>query len=341
MAELRAAWFSRHDVPPDIRAALHDYAITQVNPPGRGGSARDVYQCIATTAGFVDLIIYIGPRRWVKGLLFLMARNQPKATLIMPIMESHQPGVWAGDWRLLSISAEKNCVIWSDRWTTNGKEPKVNRNPRDEMIVKARRLLADRPREMEVVILDTETTGIDLMHDEPVEIALIDTQGRTLFNQRIKPTVPISDGAARVHGISLAALENAPSFEDVHVELRQILHNKMVVGWNVEYDLAMLENAARHAALSAFYPGERLAERPILCAMKMHAAFYGEWNDYRGEFKWQRLERACDQFGIEDATIPGAAHSALGDVWRTLEVLRYMGDTALSTEADDEPRPGQ
>ena len=39
-----------------------------------------------------------------------------------------------------------------------------------------------------LVILDTETTGFD---GEVIELGLVDADGRTLFDERFRPTCPI------------------------------------------------------------------------------------------------------------------------------------------------------
>jgi DNA polymerase-3 subunit epsilon len=41
-----------------------------------------------------------------------------------------------------------------------------------------------------------------------------------------------------------------------------------------------------------------------------HAEWVGEWNDYRGSFRWQKLQ--------------GGDHSALGDCVATLETIKKM-----------------
>lgn len=188
----------------------------------------------------------------------------------------------------------------------------------------------------EIVILYTETTGLNLDVDQPVEIAVINATGKVLFDKRIKPTISIDDGASAVHGIGLDDLADAPTFAEVHDELALVLQDKIVIVWNSDYDKAMLANAAREHHLTN-------PIRESLCAMKLYAQFYGEWNDYRGDYRWQKLDAACDQCGIEAATIPGGLHSALGDVQRTLAILRFMADEPLPDDADDgnEEKPEQ
>ncbi|NQU86108.1 MAG: 3'-5' exonuclease, partial [Mariniphaga sp.] len=69
-----------------------------------------------------------------------------------------------------------------------------------------------------LVFLDLETTGINIVTDRIVEIALlkIDIDGSEEEKlQRINPEIPISDEAKRIHGISNNDLVNEPTFKEV------------------------------------------------------------------------------------------------------------------------------
>ena len=48
--------------------------------------------------------------------------------------------------------------------------------------------------------------------------------------------------------------------------------------------------------------------------MLEYAKFVGEWNNYHGNYRWQKLE--------------GGDHSAAGDCLATLEVIRTMAGAA-------------
>ncbi len=49
--------------------------------------------------------------------------------------------------------------------------------------------------------------------------------------------------------------------------------------------------------------------------MQLYSDFVGEWNDYFGSNKWQKL--------------PGGDHTALGDCLATLEVIKYIAQTPV------------
>lgn len=156
----------------------------------------------------------------------------------------------------------------------------------------------------QVVILDTETTGLD--YAEVIEVAIIDLDGQVLVNQRVKPKGEITDGAYRVHQISAEMLAECPTWDQVYPRVSEVLKGKKVIVYNAGFDSQVLD-----------YSGY-LYQLPELeckwdCAMEAYARYYGEWNAYFGSFKWQRLE--------------GGDHSALGDCLATLELIKRMANT--------------
>jgi DNA polymerase-3 subunit epsilon len=162
-------------------------------------------------------------------------------------------------------------------------------------------------------ILDTETTGLDPSVDQAVEIAVIDQDGNTLFNRRVKPTCAIGEKAIAIHRIDAQALTNAPGFGAVADDFTRAIAGRTLVIYNASYDTWVIRNTFRGAGLAA----PRLDP---MCAMLQYARFHGDWNGYHQSYRWQRLTDAiaqCD-LPIKDA------HSALGDCRMTLAVIRHM-----------------
>ena len=157
----------------------------------------------------------------------------------------------------------------------------------------------------DLVILDTETTGLDVS-DDPVQIAVIDRNGATLFNSLIKPRDParLLEGAARVNGIYPQDVENAPSFPAIYPALAAALRGCFVVVYNADYDLPLLAETCEYHSLPHLpYAGAD-------CAMLAASQWFGWWSYYWQGYQWQPL--------------PGGDHTALGDCLATLEVLRAM-----------------
>lgn len=154
------------------------------------------------------------------------------------------------------------------------------------------------------VILDTETTGIDI-RAEVIEIAVIDHTGNQLFHSFVRPLniSRMPPGAKRVHGISMSQLKKAPTFDKVRPELENILHGKRVLCFNAEYDQRLLRQSAKAAGINA-------VSLNFECVMLKYSAYVGKWSEYHKDYTFQKL--------------PSAAHDALGDCLATLKVIHKM-----------------
>lgn len=163
--------------------------------------------------------------------------------------------------------------------------------------------------------LDTETTGLG-PSDEVIEIAVIDHDGTPLIDQRVRPAAPIPLAATRVHGISDADVANAPPFAAIAAELARLLHQRTLVIYNAAYDLRLLAQSARRHAC-------RRPADSAHCAMQLYAAFYGDWNPTRHDYRWQKLADAAAQMGL---AIDEPLHSARADAVLTRRLLQAIAE---------------
>jgi DNA polymerase-3 subunit epsilon len=158
----------------------------------------------------------------------------------------------------------------------------------------------------DTLILDTETTGLGSLA-EIVQIAVINLRGEVLLDRLVRPVGPIPDEASRIHGITLKHLEDAPAFDRIGAEVRDLLHGKNVLIYNAAYDTRLLRQSAAAVRLKA----DMFAMAAMFqCVMQQYSAWVGDWNDYHANYKWQRL--------------PGGDHSALGDCQATRKLLFKM-----------------
>lgn len=165
------------------------------------------------------------------------------------------------------------------------------------------------------VVLDTETTGLN--EGEIVQIAIINPEGRVLLDTLVKPVRGIPAEAQRIHGIGLEMVKDAPRWNVVVPEIMKAITGHDVITYNATYDRRMFHQAGEALGL------EKIAWKEIAhwhCAMLAYAEFYGEWDSYHGNYRWQRLGIAARDCMVEVKD----AHSALGDCLMTLGVIRYM-----------------
>lgn len=171
----------------------------------------------------------------------------------------------------------------------------------------------------EFVIFDTETTGLNSW-DEIIQIGVIDQDGNTVFESLIKPTKPITN--AQYHGITDEMVNDAPPFSAVYQRIKEALDGKIVVAYNFEYDNRVLQqNIAKYGPEYAMQPITFAAQH---CAMNWYAQYNGEWNDYHGNYRWQKLGEALAAFGLKHEDVGSKAHDACTDARATLAVIKKM-----------------
>lgn len=165
------------------------------------------------------------------------------------------------------------------------------------------------------VVLDTETTG--LYQGEIVQIAIVDASGKTLLDTLVRPINPIPSDATAIHGITDQMVQSAPTWGDIWLDVSMTLAGRNVVVYNAVYDRKMMHQAAEAAGLPKF---EWKEHARWWCAMEAFAVVYGDWNDYRQSYRWQKLTTAARYYNLPVTN----AHSALGDCLMTLGVCKGM-----------------
>lgn len=164
------------------------------------------------------------------------------------------------------------------------------------------------------VVLDTETTGkMDDPKLEIVQLGIIDKYGSTVMDQMFKPKGDITLGAQNVHHIRPIDVENKPKFNELYPLICEKLSGKLIIAYNIAFDKLAMNNTCKMWGVPPL-------ENEWDCAMLAYAKYYGEWNDYRGNWRWWKLVEAAAELGVEVIK----AHDALGDVKMTLKVVQAL-----------------
>lgn len=164
------------------------------------------------------------------------------------------------------------------------------------------------------IVLDTETTGLSSNYDEILQLSIIDNDGNTLYNQYFKPQHCSEwKQAQAVNGISPEMVKDCPSITAELPKIQAIFSSVgKIVGYNTQYDLSFLQAT-----------GVNIAEdTEIIDVMRDFAEIYGEWNDYYGEYKWQKLTTCADYYGYDWGS--DTAHDSLSDCRATLYCYNQM-----------------
>ena len=161
--------------------------------------------------------------------------------------------------------------------------------------------------EKDLVFFDIESTGLHVLKDRIIQIALIKYKKTGEQEEKeylINPGVPISAEAYAVHGISVDMIRNKPSFKDIADELFQWIGNADLAGYNSDrFDIPMLLEEFARAGIKF-----DLSKRKSIDVQKIF---------YKME---PRTLKAAYRFYC-GASLEGA-HDAMADVKATAEVLK-------------------
>lgn len=173
---------------------------------------------------------------------------------------------------------------------------------------------------MSKIIIDTETTGLDPFLDEILELCVLDADtGDVLINRRYGTRARTEwAGAERINHISPADVAGLAPFGDSPYEIEIINGADLIIGWNVEFDIRMIE------ATGIKIKPERFD------MMLADARMIGEITPDRQSGKWRKLVEAAAWWGF-DAMMAEQRyhvyeyHGALFDCAATRDIYRkYM-----------------
>jgi DNA polymerase-3 subunit epsilon len=162
-------------------------------------------------------------------------------------------------------------------------------------------------RGVNVLVQDTETTGVYVTRDRVVQMGMAHFRDGKLVRSAktlINPECPIPEAATKVHGITNAMTVDAPSFRQGYMNLLGSfdlpdLSATLLVAHNADYDSAILvHEALRHDA-----PAKFLVQQRWFCTMVLAKAL----KNARKYDKGFKLTDLCEACGIE---FDGNAHDA-------------------------------
>ena len=161
-----------------------------------------------------------------------------------------------------------------------------------------------------IVVVDTETTGLDGKTDEILQFSACDGEGKVLINTYLRPVRHTEwPEAGAVNGITPEMVADAPTLEEMSGRIKAVLESaKTLIGYNTPFDLGFVS--------SFFMPAKdvRVIDVMLDCARR-----YGELDDYHECYKWQKLVNAARYYGYEFK-----AHDSMNDVFATLFVYNQL-----------------
>jgi len=176
--------------------------------------------------------------------------------------------------------------------------------------------LEDTPlRELDFVVFDTETTGLDPSGgDEIISIAGVRiVNGRILsgeiFDQYVYPGRTIPPATTKIHHITDAMVANAPRIDVVLPKFQSFVSDAVLVAHNAAFDMKFLSLKEDNTGIKFI--------NPVLDTVLLAAHLQGQNASLT-------LDALAEQFGIEIP--PDMRHTALGDTMATAEVFLRLVD---------------
>jgi DNA polymerase III subunit epsilon len=148
------------------------------------------------------------------------------------------------------------------------------------------------------IFLDTETTGLSGSTDKIIELAIVDSSGRTLFNELIDPERPIKN--SHIHGITDSMVSGQPTLDQCWEVVKSILKDKHIVIYNKAFD-------------TKFFPDGLSCAKKVSCAMQRFKNFH--------QGKKYNLQYATQHIGYR---WEGIAHRALADTLASRAVWLWL-----------------
>lgn len=162
-----------------------------------------------------------------------------------------------------------------------------------------------------VLVLDVETTGLDVRNDRVVQIGAIAMTGEAAqddprFDLIVDPGVPIPPRVTRIHGLDDASVSGAPAFAEIAPAMLAALSTRCAVGHHIGFDLAILRCESLRADLAWH-------DVPMLDIAQIASALDPDFRDLE-------MEAVVTKLGIQVE----ARHTAMGDCLATAEAWRLL-----------------
>lgn len=106
--------------------------------------------------------------------------------------------------------------------------------------------------EVEIALLDVETTGRDASIDRVIEVGIAVARGGkiiSMHNWLVNPGVPIPAASTEVHGIKDADVADKPSFAEIAREIAETLGGRVPAAYNALFDKAFLLSELARASM--------------------------------------------------------------------------------------------
>lgn len=161
-----------------------------------------------------------------------------------------------------------------------------------------------------LVVLDIETSGVDVSSCEILEISLLKVSGGKIidrFSSLIKPSSPVPSEVTEITHITNKMLEEAPKFDEISNSIKSFIGQNYLLGHNISFDLSFLSLAFNEVIENRYIDTLKLS-RTLLPELEHH-----------------RLQDLAEYFNIDYS----GAHRSERDCEITLECFEMLKNVAI------------
>jgi DNA polymerase III subunit epsilon len=163
-------------------------------------------------------------------------------------------------------------------------------------------------RNLNLAIVDLETTGGNVEKDKIIEIGILKIKKGKLVEQYsslVNPQRPLPEIVSALTGLTESDLKKAPSFTDISSEVNELLRDSVFVAHNVSFDYGFMQ--------SEFGRFQQEFNQSRLCTVKLSRTLYPG-------FRRHNLDCLIDRFNLTCKS----RHRALDDAQAVWNFLRRV-----------------
>ena len=185
--------------------------------------------------------------------------------------------------------------------------------------VNINRYKAATTQETTFVILDTETTGLNVNEGHRI-VSIAATKIKNLkitneiLDELVNPERQISEPSIKIHNITQEQVQNKPVLKELDEKIYNFLENTVLVGHNLNFDIKFIVSSGPYTTIA-----HRVKNIVTIDTIYLAAGIYPHFNSYELSFLCKTLK-----IQTEDQT----RHSALGDSVITARLFLHLLEEA-------------
>jgi len=185
--------------------------------------------------------------------------------------------------------------------------------------VNINRYKAATTQESTFVILDTETTGLNVNEGHRI-VSIAATKIKNLkitneiLDELVNPERQISEPSIKIHHITQDQVQNKPVLKELDEKIYNFLKNTVLVGHNLKFDIKFIVSSGPYTTIA-----HRVKNIVTIDTIYLAAGIYPHFNSYELSF-------LCKTLKIQ--TEDQRRHSALGDSVITARLFLHLLEEA-------------